>query len=139
MREALQQRLLIITGGPGVGKTTIVNAILTILRAKKVKAVLAAPTGRAAQRLGESTGMEARTLHHVSCWRAQGERCVGPDSRQRTGLEGDLFIVDEVSMVDTPLMARLLDALPDDAHLLLVGDADQSAPERWVPARCCMT
>jgi exodeoxyribonuclease V alpha subunit len=121
VREALQQRVLIVTGGPGVGKTTIVNAILTILRAKKVRAVLAAPTGRAAQRLGESTGMEARTLHRLL--EAQGEGVWGRSRRHR--LEGDLFIVDEASMVDTPLMARLVDALPDEAHLLLVGDADQ--------------
>jgi exodeoxyribonuclease V alpha subunit len=121
VREALRQRLLIITGGPGVGKTTIINAILTILRAKKVRAVLAAPTGRAAQRLGESTGMEARTLHRLL--EAQAGGVWGRSARHR--LEGDLFIVDEVSMVDTPLMARLLEALPDNAHLLLVGDADQ--------------
>ncbi|MEI6534955.1 MAG: ATP-dependent RecD-like DNA helicase, partial [Verrucomicrobiaceae bacterium] len=121
VREALQQRVLIITGGPGVGKTTIVNSILTILRAKKVNVALAAPTGRAAQRLAESTGLEARTLHRLLEF--QGEGVWGRNKYKK--LEGDLFVVDEVSMVDTPLMARLLDALPDEAHLLLVGDADQ--------------
>lgn len=121
VREALQQRVLIITGGPGVGKTTIVNSILTILRAKKVSVALAAPTGRAAQRLAESTGLEARTLHRLLEF--QGEGVWGRNQFKQ--LEGDLFVVDEVSMVDTPLMARLLDALPDEAHLLLVGDADQ--------------
>ena len=121
VREALQQRVLIITGGPGVGKTTIVNSILTILRAKKVRVKLAAPTGRAAQRLGESTGLEAKTLHRLLEY--QGEGAWGRNRTKR--LDGDLFVVDEVSMVDAPLMARLLNALPDEAHLLLVGDADQ--------------
>lgn len=121
VREALQQRVLIITGGPGVGKTTIVNSILTILRAKKVSVALSAPTGRAAQRLAESTGLEAKTLHRLLEF--QGEGVWGRNKFKQ--LEGDLFVVDEVSMVDTPLMARFLDALPDEAHLLLVGDADQ--------------
>jgi exodeoxyribonuclease V alpha subunit len=121
VREALQQRVLIITGGPGVGKTTIVNTILTILRAKKVRVALAAPTGRAAQRLGESTGIDASTLHRMLEF--QGEGVWGRNRNKR--LTGDLFVVDECSMVDTILMARLLDALPDEAHLLLVGDADQ--------------
>jgi exodeoxyribonuclease V alpha subunit len=121
VREALQQRLLIITGGPGVGKTTIVNTILTILRAKKVHVTLAAPTGRAAQRLGESTRLDASTLHRLLEY--QGEGVWGRNRNKR--LLGDLFVVDECSMVDTLLMARLLDALPDEAHLLLVGDADQ--------------
>lgn len=121
VREALQQRILIITGGPGVGKTTIVNTILTILRAKKVRVTLAAPTGRAAQRLGESTGLEASTLHRLLEF--QGEGVWGRSRNKR--LVGDLFVVDECSMVDALLMSRLLDALPDEAHLLLVGDADQ--------------
>jgi exodeoxyribonuclease V alpha subunit len=121
VREALQQRMLIITGGPGVGKTTIVKTILIILRAKKVCVTLAAPTGRAAQRLSESTGLEASTLHRLLEY--QGEGVWGRNRHKR--LSGDLFVVDECSMVDTLLMARLLDALPDEAHLLLVGDADQ--------------
>ncbi len=121
VKEALRRRVLIITGGPGVGKTTIVNTVLTILRAKKVRAVLAAPTGRAAQRLGESTGLEAKTLHRLLEY--QGEGVWGRGRNKR--LEGNLFVVDECSMVDTPLMARLLEALPEEAHLLLVGDADQ--------------
>jgi exodeoxyribonuclease V alpha subunit len=121
VKEALRQRLLIITGGPGVGKTTIVNTVLTILRAKGVETVLAAPTGRAAQRLGESTGLEARTIHRLLEYQGQG--LWGRDAEKP--LKGDLFVIDECSMVDTQLMHRLLEALPDEAHLLLVGDADQ--------------
>ena len=121
VREALQQRVLIITGGPGVGKTTIVNTILTILCAKKVRVALAAPTGRAAQRLSESTGLEAKTLHRLLEF--QGEGVWGRNRNKR--LDGDLFVIDETSMVDAQLMAQFLNALPDEAHLLLVGDADQ--------------
>jgi exodeoxyribonuclease V alpha subunit len=121
VREALQQRVLIITGGPGVGKTTIVNTILTILSAKKIKVALAAPTGRASQRLSESTGHEAKTLHRLLEF--QGEGVWGRNRNKR--LDGDLFVIDETSMVDALLMAQLLNALPDEAHLLLVGDADQ--------------
>lgn len=121
VREALQQRVLIITGGPGVGKTTIVNTILTVLGAKKVQAVLAAPTGRAAQRLSESTGLEAKTLHRLLEYQREGVW----GRNEHKPLEGDLFVIDECSMVDVSLMAQLLKSLPDKAHLLLVGDADQ--------------
>ncbi len=121
VKEALKQRLLIITGGPGVGKTTIVNTILIILQAKKIRVVLAAPTGRAAQRLSESTGLEAKTLHRLLEF--QGEGIWGRN--QHKPLDGDLFVVDEASMIDAALMAQLLKALPQDAHLLIVGDADQ--------------
>ncbi len=121
VKEALQKRCLIITGGPGVGKTTILRTILTILRDQKVKMVLAAPTGRAAKRLNESTGMEAKTLHRLLEYQGQGAwgRHAGKP------LTGDLFVVDECSMLDAPLMAQFLSALPAGAHLLLVGDADQ--------------
>ena len=121
VKEALRQRVLVITGGPGVGKTTIVNTILIILRAKKVRVTLAAPTGRAAQRLAESTGLEAKTLHRLL--ESQGDGVWGRN--QHKPLDGDLFVVDEASMIDTPLMAQFLSALPKDAHLLIVGDADQ--------------
>lgn len=121
VKEALKNRCLIITGGPGVGKTTILRTILTILGRQRVKMTLAAPTGRAAKRLNESTGLEAKTLHRLLEY--QG---VGQWGRHRgKPLTGDLFVVDECSMLDAPLMAQLLSALPEGAHLLLVGDADQ--------------
>ena len=119
--EALTNRVLVITGGPGVGKTTIVNAILKILRAKKVRCALCAPTGRAAKRLFETTGMEAKTIHRLLEARGAGAF----DRDESNPLECDLLVVDECSMVDLPLMNRLLRAFPSSASLLLVGDVDQ--------------
>lgn len=121
VREALRQRCLIITGGPGVGKTTILRTILTILQDLEVEVVLAAPTGRAAKRLNESTGLEAKTLHRLLEFQGGGKW--GRNAEKK--LKGDLFVIDEASMMDVALMAQFLSALPKQAHLLIVGDADQ--------------
>jgi len=122
LRTALRSRIVVITGGPGVGKTTLLQSLLKILTAKKLKCHLGAPTGRAAQRLAEATGLEASTLHRLLEFHpAKG----GFQRNSANPLEGDVVVVDEVSMVDVPLMSRLLDALPRKARLILVGDADQ--------------
>src|SRR5207302_4881338 len=109
------------TGGPGTGKTHTRRAILTLARAKGLRAVLAAPTGRAAKRMEEATGQEAGTLHRVLELRPGGKSGRGPD----TPLDADLVIVDEVSMLDALLANQLVKAIAPGCHLLLVGDPDQ--------------
>ena len=122
VRVALASKVLVITGGPGVGKTTLVNSILKILLAKTVAIMVCAPTGRAAKRLCESTGLEAKTIHRL----LETDPRTGAFRRtEETPLDCDLLVVDETSMVDVPLMRALLRALPDEAALLLVGDVDQ--------------
>jgi len=121
LKKAISARVLVITGGPGVGKTTLVNSILLVLRAKKIKCLLCAPTGRAAKRLGETTGLEAKTIHRLLEFQQAGGFARGP----QYPLDCDLLVADETSMIDVPLLSKLLRSLPEKAHLLLVGDVDQ--------------
>jgi exodeoxyribonuclease V alpha subunit len=122
IRLALMAKVLVITGGPGVGKTTIVNSILRILAAKGVNLLLCAPTGRAAKRMTEATGFEAKTIHRLLEVDPKGG---GFKRNAENPLECELLVIDETSMVDVMLMTALMKALPDDAALLIVGDIDQ--------------
>ena len=119
---AVQNKFCIITGGPGVGKTTVVNSILMIIQAKRVEVTLCAPTGRAAKRLSESTGQEATTIHRLLDF---DPSAFDFKRNAENPLETDLLVVDECSMVDVVLMNQLLRAVPDSAAILLVGDVDQ--------------
>lgn len=122
IKLAIHSKVLIITGGPGVGKTTIVNSILKIIRAKTSKVLLCAPTGRAAKRLSESTGIDAKTLHRLLIFDPTTRKFKHNEHNQ---LEADLIIVDETSMVDILLMQHLLKAVPENCALIFVGDVDQ--------------
>jgi len=122
IRLAMLSKVLVITGGPGVGKTTIVNSILRILAAKGMELLLCAPTGRAAKRMTEATGFEAKTIHRLLEVDPRGG---GFKRDSDNPLECDLLVVDETSMVDVLLMQALMKAVPDNAALLIVGDIDQ--------------
>jgi exodeoxyribonuclease V alpha subunit len=119
---AATSKVLIITGGPGTGKTTIITAILRIFQQLKLRILLAAPTGRAAKRMNEATGWEAKTIHRLLEYSPHKG---GFKKDQDDPLEADVVIIDETSMVDTLLMHHLLKAIPPRAHLILVGDIDQ--------------
>ncbi|WP_257265570.1 ATP-dependent RecD-like DNA helicase [Endozoicomonas sp. ONNA2] len=119
---AVQNKFCIITGGPGVGKTTVVNSILKIIQARGVEVTLCAPTGRAAKRLSESTGQEATTIHRLLDF---DPSAFDFKRNAENPLETDLLVVDECSMVDVVLMNQLLRAVPDAAAVLIVGDVDQ--------------
>ncbi|HEX2852933.1 MAG TPA: ATP-dependent RecD-like DNA helicase [Opitutaceae bacterium] len=122
LKNALTNKVSILTGGPGTGKTTILRALVEILKAKKVRVHLAAPTGRAAQRLAETTSGVASTIHRLLKYDPAGGGFVANESAP---LATDFLIVDEASMLDSRLAAALLQAVPSRAHLLLVGDTDQ--------------
>ncbi|MFL5242899.1 MAG: ATP-dependent RecD-like DNA helicase [Gemmataceae bacterium] len=122
IRQATASKVLVVTGGPGVGKTTIVRGILEIFAAKGLRCGLAAPTGRAAKRLAEATGKEAKTIHRL----LEFEPGLGGFKRGRElPLDFDLIVIDEASMIDITLMNALVRAVPRSACLVLVGDVDQ--------------
>ena len=121
IRRAVASKVMVLTGGPGTGKTTTTQGIIAALGVMGLKILLAAPTGRAAKRMSEATGMEARTLHRLL-------ECKPPEGYQRNEenpIEGDVLIVDECSMIDILLMNSLLKAVPPTMRLILVGDIDQ--------------
>ncbi|MEX0804246.1 MAG: ATP-dependent RecD-like DNA helicase [Candidatus Binatia bacterium] len=122
VRQALQKKVLVITGGPGTGKTTLLNSLLALLRRAKFSFVLAAPTGRAAKRMAESAGEEAMTIHRLLEFNPHEGGFGRTEDRP---LETDLVIIDEASMVDLALMDNLLSAIDRHSHLILIGDVDQ--------------
>lgn len=121
VRLALTERVAVLTGGPGCGKSFTVRSVVTLAQAKKAKVVLAAPTGRAAKRLAELTGMEASTVHRLLELKPGGDAAYDKDRP----LDADLVVVDEASMLDLLLANKLAKAVPPGAHLLFVGDVDQ--------------
>ncbi|MBQ9438315.1 MAG: ATP-dependent RecD-like DNA helicase [Lachnospiraceae bacterium] len=121
IRRAASAKVMVLTGGPGTGKTTTLHGIISVYRAYGLRILLAAPTGRAAKRMSEATGLEAKTIHRLL-------ECKPPEGYQRNEenpLEGDALIVDECSMIDMVLMNSLLKAVPPTMRLILVGDIDQ--------------
>ena len=122
VRKGVSEKVVVITGGPGTGKTTVLNSLLAILARKGISFVLAAPTGRAAKRMSAATDREASTLHRLLEFSPQTGAFVRNESNP---LNTDMLVVDEASMVDAQLMHSMLSALPPFARLILVGDVDQ--------------
>ncbi len=119
---ALEHKVLVITGGPGTGKTTLINAILTIFGRHNRRILLSAPTGRAAKRMGEATGRPARTIHRLLEF---SFKAGGFQRNEKKPLSCDILVVDEASMIDVVLMYQLIRAVPPDSALILVGDVNQ--------------
>ena len=122
VKKSLEEKVLIITGGPGTGKTTIINAIIKILKKAGAKILLAAPTGRAAKRMSEATWERAQTIHRLLDYSMKEQ---GFKKNNKNPLKCDVLIIDEASMIDTVLMHHLLKAVPKQATLILVGDVNQ--------------
>lgn len=122
IKSAIENKLMVITGGPGTGKTTIINAVIKIFSRIGVQILLAAPTGRAAKRMSEVTGHEAKTIHRMLKYSIKGG---GFEKNDENPLDCDLLIIDEASMIDTILMHHLLKAIPKQATFILVGDVNQ--------------
>ena len=121
IRQAVNSKVMVLTGGPGTGKTTTTQGIIAALKTMGYSILLAAPTGRAAKRMSEATGMEAKTIHRL----LEYNPADGYKRNDENPLEGDVLIVDECSMIDILLMNNLVKALPETMHLILVGDIDQ--------------